>query len=131
MIQYEQLCQSPVEPPRGEPDVRGAAVLIETLAVGLVVGLLMGVLGGGGGVLTVPILVYLLGESAHQATTGSLVIVGVAALVAVASRWPSGGVRWRTGVAMGVLGYRRPTSGRWSTSASTRRSCSWHSPDWS
>ena len=79
-------------------------MLIATLAVGLAVGLLMGVLGGGGGVLTVPILVYLLGESPQEATTASLVIVGVTALVAAGSRWRSGGVRGWTGVGMGVLG---------------------------
>lgn len=79
-------------------------MLIQTLAVGLAVGLLMGALGGGGGVLTVPILVYLLGESAQQATTGSLVIVGITALVGAVSRWRSGGVRLRSGVAFGILG---------------------------
>lgn len=79
-------------------------MLIATLAVGLAVGLLMGVLGGGGGVLAVPILVYLFGESPQEATTASLVIVGVTALVAAGSRWRSGGVRRRTGVAMGALG---------------------------
>lgn len=79
-------------------------MLIATLAVGIAVGLLMGVLGGGGGVLTVPILVYLFGESPQDATTASLVIVGATALVAAGSRWRSGGVRRRTGVAMGALG---------------------------
>lgn len=79
-------------------------MLIATLAVGLAVGLLMGVLGGGGGVLTVPVLVYLLGESPQGATTASLVIVGVTALVAAGTRWRSGGVRGWTGVAMGALG---------------------------
>lgn len=79
-------------------------MLIGTVAVGLAVGLLMGVLGGGGGVLTVPILVFLLGETPQQATTSSLVIVGVTALIGAASRWTSGGVRWRTGLAFGLPG---------------------------
>ncbi|MCX6463661.1 MAG: sulfite exporter TauE/SafE family protein [Pseudonocardiales bacterium] len=79
-------------------------MLIATVAVGLAIGLLMGVLGGGGGVLTVPVLVYLLGESPQEATTASLVIVGVTAVVGALSRWRSGGVRLRTGAAMAALG---------------------------
>ncbi|WP_218030117.1 sulfite exporter TauE/SafE family protein [Pseudonocardia hydrocarbonoxydans] len=75
-----------------------------TVAAGLAIGLLMGVLGGGGGVLTVPALVYLLGSTPQQATTGSLVIVGVAALAGTVARARSGGVRWRTGTAFGALG---------------------------
>lgn len=79
-------------------------MLIGTLAAGLAIGLLMGVLGGGGGVLAVPVLVLLLGSTPQDATTGSLLIVGVAALAGTAARWRSGGVRWRTGAAFGVLG---------------------------
>lgn len=79
-------------------------MLTPALAVGIAVGLLMGVLGGGGGVLAVPILVYLLGHSAQEATTGSLVIVGVTALVGAASRWRSGGVHLRSGITFGVVG---------------------------
>jgi uncharacterized membrane protein YfcA len=79
-------------------------VLIETLAVGLLVGLLLGVLGGGGGVLTVPILVYLLGESPQHATTASLVIVGVTAFVGATTRVRSGLVDWRTGLVFGAIG---------------------------
>ncbi len=79
-------------------------MLIETVTVGLLVGLLLGVLGGGGGVLTVPILVYMLGESARHATTSSLVIVGLTALVGAVSRMRSGLVDWRTGLAFGALG---------------------------
>ena len=38
-------------------------------------------LGGGGSVLAVPVLVYVLGQSVHQATTASLVIVIAGAVV--------------------------------------------------
>jgi uncharacterized membrane protein YfcA len=51
------------------------------LAAGAVIGLSLGALGGGGSILTVPVLVYGLGQSAAQATTGSLLVVGVTALV--------------------------------------------------
>lgn len=46
------------------------------VALGLLIGLVIGGLGGGGGVLTVPALVYLVGQPAQDATTGSVVIVG-------------------------------------------------------
>ena len=49
-----------------------------TLLAGAVIGLTLGALGGGGSILTVPALVYLLAEPPRVATTASLVIVGVA-----------------------------------------------------
>lgn len=71
---------------------------------GLVIGLVLGGLGGGGGVLTVPALVYGLGESAQSATTTSLVIVGLTALAGALSRIRGGTVRWRTGLLFGAAG---------------------------
>lgn len=44
--------------------------------LGLLIGLALGALGGGGSILAVPALVYGVGESAHAATTTSLVAVG-------------------------------------------------------
>ncbi|RTL69561.1 MAG: sulfite exporter TauE/SafE family protein [Pseudonocardiaceae bacterium] len=72
--------------------------------VGLIMGGVIGALGGGGGVLTVPALVYLLGQSAQAATASSVVIVGVTAAAGVVSRLRSGGVDWRTGIALGAAG---------------------------
>lgn len=73
-------------------------------ALGLVVGVVIGGLGGGGGVLAVPALVYVLGQSAQDATAGSVVIVGIAAVVGVLVRVRGGLVRWRTGLAFGAVG---------------------------
>lgn len=47
----------------------------------LVVGITLGLLGGGGSILTVPILVYLLGINPVLATAYSLFVVGVSSLV--------------------------------------------------
>jgi len=55
-------------------------------ACALVIGLSLGLIGGGGSILTVPVLVYLLGLSPVMATAYSLFIVGLASLV--------GGVRY-------------------------------------
>lgn len=79
-------------------------MLAVALPVGLLIGLSLGALGGGGSILTVPALVYLLGQSPHAATGGSLLIVGVTALAGTAAHWRAGRVRVRQGVAFGLLG---------------------------
>ena len=55
-------------------DVIGALMIV-------LAGATLGVIGGGGSILTVPILVYLFNEPAEQATSYSLFLVGLAALV--------------------------------------------------
>ncbi len=55
------------------------------LPFGLGVGLLLGLVGGGGSILAVPVLVYVLGQPVKAATTESLLIVGTAALVGAAA----------------------------------------------
>ncbi|OSY42106.1 MULTISPECIES: sulfite exporter TauE/SafE family protein [Pseudonocardia] len=72
--------------------------------LGLLVGLVIGALGGGGGVLSVPALVYALGQDAHAATAGSIVIVGIISVVGVLSRLRDRTVDWRTGFAFGAVG---------------------------
>jgi uncharacterized membrane protein YfcA len=74
------------------------------LPIGILIGLSLGALGGGGSILTVPALVYLLGVSPHSATTMSLVIVGVTAVVGAAAHLRAGRVRVRAGIVFGVLG---------------------------
>ncbi|HVL85463.1 MAG TPA: sulfite exporter TauE/SafE family protein [Pseudonocardia sp.] len=71
--------------------------------LGLAVGAVIGGLGGGGGILTVPVLVYLLGQAAPEATTSSVVIVGITALAGAAAR-VRGGIAWGTAAAFGALG---------------------------
>ena len=78
--------------------------LLVAVVLGVLIGLTMGALGGGGSILTVPVLVYVVGLSATSATTASLVIVGVASAVAALGHARSGRVRWRTGLAFGATG---------------------------
>ena len=47
----------------------------------LMMGLSLGLIGGGGSILTVPILVYLFSQDPLVATTGSLLVVGLTAMV--------------------------------------------------
>ncbi len=81
-----------------------SSAMVWVPVVGIVIGLTLGALGGGGSILTVPALVYLLGQGVPAATTGSLVIVGVSALVAAARHRAAGQVRVSAGVAFGALG---------------------------
>src|SRR5680860_419620 len=74
------------------------------IPIGLLIGLTMGALGGGGSILTVPALVYLLGQNTQAATTGSLLIVGITALAGMAAHLGAGRVRVSQGVVFGVLG---------------------------
>jgi uncharacterized membrane protein YfcA len=78
--------------------------LAAALALGLVIGISLGALGGGGSILTVPVLVFLLGLTAQEATTGSLVIVGATAAIAAASHSRAGNTRWGTGLVLGLVG---------------------------
>lgn len=87
--------------------------LLGAAALGVLIGLSLGALGGGGSILTVPALVFVLGLTAQQATTGSLVIVGVTAAIASVgharagnTRWARGGVLALVGVPASILGSR-------------------------
>ncbi len=70
-------------------------MILAAIPFGLGIGLSLGMLGGGGSVLAVPILVYILGQSVHQATTASLVIVTAGAVVGGLSHAREGRVCWR------------------------------------
>ena len=78
--------------------------LLLAVPVGVVIGLSLGALGGGGSILTVPALVYLLGQSPHGATTASLVIVGITAIAGTAAHARQRRVRATKGLVFGVLG---------------------------
>jgi uncharacterized membrane protein YfcA len=79
----------------------GAAV---TVVLAFAVGISLGLLGGGGSVLSVPLLVYVAGWEAHQAATGSLFVVGVTSAISLVPHARAGRVRWRTGLVFGLAG---------------------------
>jgi uncharacterized protein len=78
----------------------------ELLAVpfGLAIGLLLGLVGGGGSILAVPVLVYVLGQPVHAATSESLFVVGTAALIGAADHAGVGNVRMKTALVFGLAG---------------------------
>ncbi|GGX63507.1 sulfite exporter TauE/SafE family protein [Streptomyces fructofermentans] len=80
------------------------SALLLALAAGAVVGLALGALGGGGSVLAVPALIYLLGFTAEAATTASLLIVAATSATSLYAYAGSGHVRWRAGAAFAAAG---------------------------
>ncbi|WP_033355526.1 sulfite exporter TauE/SafE family protein [Kitasatospora aureofaciens] len=74
------------------------------IAASLLIGVLLGILGGGGSMLTVPILVYLAGQDTKQAMTTSLFVVGITSIAGLISHARAGRVRWRTGTLFGLTG---------------------------
>src|SRR5574340_500318 len=75
-----------------------------TLALAVLVGVPLGLLGGGGSILTVPLLAYVAGMEAKQATATSLLVVGVTSAVGAVSHARAGRVQWRTGLIFGAAG---------------------------
>jgi uncharacterized protein len=79
-------------------------VLTLTILLAVVVGIALGLLGGGGSILLVPLLVYVAGLEPKEAVVTSLVVVGVTAAVSVVGHARAGRVRWRTGLLFGAAG---------------------------
>ena len=78
--------------------------LILVLGLAMVVGLTLGLFGGGGSILMVPLLTYVAGMEPKEAIAASLFIVGVTSLIGTITHTRSGNVRWRTGLIFGAAG---------------------------
>lgn len=81
-----------------------APTVVLTVTLAFAVGVSLGLLGGGGSILAVPLLVFVGGMDPHQATAASLFIVAVTSAVGSVSHARAGRVRWRTGLVFGVAG---------------------------
>jgi uncharacterized membrane protein YfcA len=68
----------------------------------LLIGLSLGLIGGGGSILTVPVLVYLFGVNPVLATAYSLFIVGSTSLVGVLPKYKAGEVNLKTAIIFGI-----------------------------
>ncbi|MFI7317057.1 sulfite exporter TauE/SafE family protein [Streptomyces venezuelae] len=80
------------------------SALVLALVAGAVVGLALGALGGGGSVLAVPALIYLLAFSPSAATTASLLIVAATSAVALYAHAREGHVAWKAGTLFAAAG---------------------------
>jgi uncharacterized membrane protein YfcA len=72
--------------------------------LGFLIGLSLGALGGGGSILAVPALVYAAGQDPKGATTTSLVLVTITALIGIIPHWRAGRVRFAAGAIFGLAG---------------------------
>lgn len=79
-------------------------MIAAAIGLGLAIGALVGLLGGGGSVLAVPALVYLVGQPLPQAVATSLLVVGMTAVVALLPRLRARQIAWRIAVVFGAAG---------------------------
>ena len=75
-----------------------------TIGLAVFVGVALGLLGGGGSILTVPLLAYVAGMDAKAAIATSLLVVGVTSAIGAISHARAGRVQWRTGLIFGAAG---------------------------
>lgn len=66
------------------------------------IGISLGLIGGGGSILTVPVLVYLFGQDAVLSTSYSLFIVGTTALVGAIPKFKEGMIDIKTAIIFGI-----------------------------
>jgi uncharacterized membrane protein YfcA len=72
--------------------------------LGFLIGLSLGALGGGGSILAVPALVYAAGQGAKEATSTSLVLVALTAVIGIVPHVRAGRVRALSGTVFGLAG---------------------------
>ena len=78
-------------------------MMILGMALALLVGLSLGLLGGGGSILTVPLFVYVLGFEAKQAIAMSLAVVGATGLVGAVRHGQIGNLNLRVALIFGPV----------------------------
>ena len=78
-------------------------MLVFGYALGLLIGISLGLIGGGGSILTVPIFVYVFGIEAKSAIAMSLAVVGLTSLVGAVQHWRAGNVNIRVALIFGSV----------------------------
>ncbi len=78
--------------------------LVLSVGLGFGIGALLGMLGGGGSILTVPALVYLIGQTPQAAVTTSLAIVGANSALGVLFHRTQGTLNWQVALLFGGAG---------------------------
>jgi uncharacterized protein len=87
--------------------------MIYTIAGALTIGMIIGLLGSGGSVVTVPVLVYVVGHSPKAAISESLAIVGIISLVASIPYAFRKRVDWASVLWFGLPGIAGTIIGAW------------------
>lgn len=73
------------------------------LVLALIIGLTLGLFGGGGSTLTVPIFVYVLGFDPKLAIAMSFPVVGATSLVGAIGHWRAGNIRLSNALVFGLV----------------------------
>ena len=76
--------------------------LLLAVPFGLAIGLTVGTVGGGGAILALPVLVYVLGEGVSPASTASLIVVALGASFGAGSQAREGRLCWRVALAFSL-----------------------------
>lgn len=79
-------------------------VFLTGLILSAAIGLSLGLIGGGGSILTVPILVYFLGVETHEAVGMSLAVVGATSLFGSYLHYRRNNVNFQAGLLFGISG---------------------------
>lgn len=87
--------------------------MILAILLSLLIGMSLGLLGGGGSILTVPILVYALEMEVKEAIATSLLVVGTTSAAAMIQHARRGAVSWRVGPIFGASGMAGAFLGGW------------------
>ena len=84
------------------------------MLLAILIGVILGFIGGGGSILAVPVLVYVLGVKPVEATAYSLFIVGVASLFGAHKHYKLGNIDYRIGMLFAIPSFIGVfTSRRW------------------
>lgn len=78
--------------------------ILINLLLGFGIGVSLGLLGGGGSILTVPALVYVVGQTPQAAVTASLMIVGANSMMGAFMHRSQGTLNWRVALVFGGSG---------------------------
>ncbi len=79
-------------------------MIVVAIVLAAIIGITLGLLGGGGAILTLPMLVYVVGLDPREAIAGSLFVVGLTSVVGVVSHARAGRVSFRVGGLFGAAG---------------------------
>lgn len=77
-------------------------MILLAVPFGLLIGMIVGTVGGGGAILALPVLVYVLGEPVNPASTASLIVVALAASVGASAQGRNGNVCLRLAVTFSI-----------------------------
>ena len=82
------------------------------LASGALVGFSLGLVGGGGSILAVPLMVYVVGvPEPHVAIGTSAIAVAISALANMIAHWRAGNVRWPCAIVFSLAGVAGAVAG--------------------